>query len=97
SDFFTPVVSMFRGTLYDQTTVEELEPNEELENIQNQVQPELELSDKILQGDLLRFHVPTENWEPVDRTKYFYDANQIVVDESLYEKWLNRPTLHPEE
>jgi len=96
-DFFTPEVSMVRGTFYDEKTGEELEPNEDLENIQKQVQQELELSDKILQGDLLRFHVPNENWEPVDRTKYFYDANQIEVDESLYEKWLNRPTLHPEE
>ncbi len=96
-DFFTPEVSMVRGTFYDEKTGEELEPNEDLENIQKQVQQELELSDKILQGDLLRFHVPNENWEPVDRTKYFYDANQIEVDESLYEKWLDRPTLHPEE
>lgn len=96
-DFFTPEVSMVRGTFYDEKTGKELEPNEDLENIQKQVQHELELSDKILQGDLLRFHVPNENWEPVDRTKYFYDANQIEVDESLYEKWLDRPTLQPEE
>ncbi len=96
-DFFTPEVSMVRGTFYDENTGEEIEINDDLENIQKQVQQELELSDKILQGDLLRFHVPNENWKPVDRTEYFYDSNQIEVDESLYEKWLDRPTLYPEE
>ena len=96
-DFFTPEVSMVRGTFYDENTGEEIEVNDDLENIQKQVQQELELSDKILQGDLLRFHVPNENWKPVDRTEYFYDSNQIEVDESLYEKWLDRPTLYPEE
>lgn len=94
-DFFSPEVSMVRGTFYDEKTGEELEPTDELEAIQKQVQTELELSDKVLQGDLLRFHVPNENWTPVDKSNYFYDEHQIKVDESLYEKWLGRPTLHP--
>lgn len=94
-DFFTPEVSMIRGTFYDEETGEELEPTEELETIRKDVQHELELSDKVLQGDLLRFHVPNENWEPVDKSDYFYDENQIEVEDSLYEKWLDRPTLKP--
>src|SRR5699024_4616396 len=61
-DFFTPEVSMIRGTFYDEETGEELEPTEELETIRKDVQHELELSDKVLQGDLLRFHVPNEDW-----------------------------------
>lgn len=94
-DFFTPEVSMIRGTFYDEETGEELEPTEELETIRKDVQHELELSDKVLQGDLLRFHVPNENWEPVDKSDYFYDENQIEVEDSLYEKWLDKPTLKP--
>ncbi len=96
-DFFTPEVSMIRGTFYDEETGEELDATEELETIQQDVQNELELSDKVLQGDLLRFHVPNEKWKPVDRSDYFYDENQIDVEEALYEKWLDRPTLKPVE
>lgn len=94
-DFFTPEVSMIRGTFYDEKTGEEIEPNEELEAIQKEVQNELELSDKVLQGDLLRFHVPNEKWSPVEPSDYFYDENQIKVKESLNEKWLGRPTVQP--
>ena len=94
-DFFTPEVSMIRGTFYNQKTGEELEPNEELEAIQKEVQNELEMSDKVLQGDLLRFHVPNENWSPVEPSDYFYDENQIEVKEALNEKWLGRPTVQP--
>src|SRR5690625_4008406 len=96
-DFFTPEVSMIRDTFYDEETGEEIEPTEELEAIQQDVQHELELSDRVLQGDLLRFNVPNEDWSPVDMNDYFYDENQVDVDESLYEKWLGRPTLKTEE
>lgn len=92
-DFFTPKVSMVRGTFYDEETKEEVEPTEEFELIQKQVQRELELSDKILQGDLLRFYVPTENWNPVEPTDYFYDEHQIRIQDELLEKWL--PKDHP--
>lgn len=92
-DFFTPEVSMVRGTFYDEETKEEVEPTEEFELIQKQVQRELELSDKILQGDLLRFYVPTENWNPVEPTDYFYDEHQIRIQDELLEKWL--PKDHP--
>src|SRR5699024_4202450 len=78
-------------------TGEEIEPTEELEAIQQKVQHELELSDRVLQGDLLRFNVPNEDWSPVDMNDYFYDENQVDVDESLYEKWLGRPTLKTDE
>ena len=96
-DFFTPEVSMIRDTFYDEETGEEIEPTEELEAIQQDVQHELELSDRVLQGDLLRFNVPNEDWSPVDMNDYFYDENQVDVDESLYEKWLGRPTLKTDE
>src|SRR5699024_12685541 len=82
-NFLTPEVSMIRDTFYDEETGEEIEPTEELEAIQQKVQHELELSDRVLQGDLLRFNVPNEDWSPVDMNDYFYDENQVDVDESL--------------
>src|SRR5690625_6068557 len=88
---------MIRVNFYDEEIGEEIEPTEELEAIQQKVQHELELSDRVLQGDLLRFNVPNEDWSPVDMNDYFYDENQVDVDESLYEKWLGRPTLKTEE
>src|SRR5699024_9496463 len=96
-DYFTPEVRMISDTCYDDETGEEIEPTEELEAIQQKVQHELEVSDRVLQGDLLRFNVPNEDWSPVDMNDYFYDVNQVDVDESLYEKWLGRPTLRTDE
>ena len=87
-DFFTKDYAMVKGTFYDNHTGEEIEPNEELEELKARVEHELSLSDKVLQGDLLRFYTPTENWEPVDPSEYFYDDKQIEVDPALIEKWL---------
>ena len=87
-DFFTKDYAMVKGVFYDNHTGEELEPNEELNELKRRVEHELSLSDKVLQGDLLRFYTPTENWEPVDERLYFYDENQILVDPKLIDKWL---------
>lgn len=90
-DFFTEDYAMVKGIFYDNHTGEELEPTEELENIKLKVEHELSLSDKVLQGDLLRFYSPTENWEPVNAKDYFYDENQIIVSSFLKNKWLDDP------
>src|SRR5699024_9161526 len=87
-DFFTGDYAMVKGVFYDNKTGEEIEPNDELENLKSKVEHELSLSDKVLQGDLLRFYTPTENWEPVDPKEYFYDDKQITVNQSLKNKWL---------
>ena len=89
-DFFTKDYAMVKGKFYDNHTGEEIEPNEELEELKARVEHELMLSDKVLQGDLLRFYTPTENWEPVDTSEYFYDDKQIEFDPALIEKWLKR-------
>lgn len=73
-DFMTPTVSMVRGIYYDNETKEEIEPTDELTEIREKVQHELELSDKVLHGDLLRFYTPTDDWEPVDPKDYFYGS-----------------------
>lgn len=88
-DFFTEDYAMVKGVFYDNKTGEEIEPNDELENLKSKVEHELSLSDKVLQGDLLRFYTPTENWEPVDPKEYFYDGEQITISQFLKDKWLD--------
>lgn len=71
-DFITPEFSMVKDKFYDNDTEEEIEPTEEMLEVEKDVQHELELSDKVLFGDLLRFYQPNEDWEPVDPSDYFY-------------------------
>ena len=42
------------------------------EKYQEIVEHKLALSDKVVNGDLLRFYTP-ENFTPIDRTKYNYN------------------------
>lgn len=87
-DFFTKEYAMVKGIFYDNETGEEIEPTEQLEKLKQKVEHELGLSDKVLQGDLLRFYTPTDDWEPVKSDDYFYDANQLTVSQTLKNKWL---------
>ncbi|MGM8365027.1 LTA synthase family protein [Virgibacillus sp. W0181] len=80
-DFITPEFSMIRDAYYDTDTGEELEPTEEMQEMEETIQHELELSDKVLQGDLLRFYTPNEDWEPVDRSEYFYGDGSSYLRE----------------
>src|SRR5690625_2260266 len=87
-DFFTEDYAMIKGTYYDNHTGEEIEPNDEVEALKDSVAHELGLSDRILQGDLLRFYEPSEEWERVNTKDYFYDSNQIEFRDSLMDKWI---------
>ncbi|HIV75293.1 MAG TPA: LTA synthase family protein [Candidatus Pseudogracilibacillus intestinigallinarum] len=91
-DFFTEDYAMVKGIFYDNHTGEEIEPTEELEALKEKVEHELAMSDKVLQGDLLRFYSPTDDWKPVDTNDYFYDINQFTVPDELKEKWLDTDT-----
>ncbi|HLR75378.1 MAG TPA: LTA synthase family protein [Virgibacillus sp.] len=71
-DFITAEFSMIKDIYYDNETGEELEPTEEMKEMKETILHELELSDKVLLGDLLRYYTPTENWTPVDPSEYFY-------------------------
>src|SRR5699024_3543999 len=63
-DFFTEDFAKVKGIYYDNRTGELIEePDEDLKEINSQVIHELQLSDRVLQGDLLRFHSPTDSWE----------------------------------
>src|SRR5690625_5874569 len=70
--FITPEITMVGDIYYDNETGEEVEPTEEMEAMKEKVQHELELSDNVLHGDLLRFYTPTSEWEPVKASDYIY-------------------------
>src|SRR5690606_32805705 len=78
-DFITPEYSVVSGTYYDNETGEAIEPTEEMLKMKEEVLRELELSDKLLNGDLLRFYTPNEDWTPVDPSNYQYGNKSGVV------------------
>ena len=72
-EFVSPTITSTDGKFYDSTTGLELLPDrsEEAKQYQQSVAQKLALSDKVVNGDLLRFYTPT-NFKPVDRTQYDY-------------------------
>src|SRR5699024_294672 len=84
-DFFNEDYAMIKGVYYDNKTGEEIEPNDELEALKEKVEHELNLSDKVLQGDLLRFYEPFDDWEKINPKDYFYDDEQIDIPDSRQE------------
>src|SRR5699024_7693975 len=88
-DFFNEDYAMIEGDYNDNTTGEEIERNDELEALKAKVENELNLTDKVLQGDLLRFYEPFDDWEKINPKDYFYDDEQIDIPDSLEEKWLD--------
>ncbi|WP_067728836.1 LTA synthase family protein [Oceanobacillus damuensis] len=73
-DYVSPEYTGIDNTFYDSKTGEELINEEQIEKAKKYRQlaeEELLLSDKVVNGDLLRFYTP-ENFTPVDRTKYNY-------------------------
>ncbi|MBG9655926.1 MAG: LTA synthase family protein [Bacillota bacterium] len=79
-DFMSPSISSVDGKFYDSTTGELLEESrfEEAKKLQESAEQKLALSDKVVNGDLLRFYTP-ENFETVDRSKYDYKAENNGV------------------
>lgn len=75
-DFITPDYSMIQEQYYETDTGEELKPTDEMEETKETIQHELELSDILLNGDLLRFYTPTDEWEPVDPSDYSYGKKE---------------------
>ncbi|MEN2768832.1 LTA synthase family protein [Ornithinibacillus xuwenensis] len=82
-DFITPAYSYISGTFYDNESGEEIEATEEMLKIKDEALLELELSDKLLNGDLLRFYTPNEEWTPVDPSIYRYgnESGEIPADQ----------------
>jgi lipoteichoic acid synthase len=84
-DLVTPEYTELAGTFYDNKTGEEIEPTDEMLQVKQEALHELELSDKLLNGDLLRFYTPNAEWKPVDPSKYRY-GNESGVIPSLMEQ-----------
>ncbi len=70
-DFVTPTVSYFKGRYYDTETGEILEETQELTNTKKLVEMKLNLSDKVVNGDLLRFYKP-DGFVPINPDDYDY-------------------------
>jgi lipoteichoic acid synthase len=76
-DFVSSSITSIDGKFYDSHTGLEL-GNDKLADAQKDqeiVQQKLSLSDKVVNGDLLRFYIP-KDFVPVDRSKYNYQKSQ---------------------
>ncbi|MED3904345.1 LTA synthase family protein [Geobacillus thermodenitrificans] len=71
-DFVTPTVTSVNGKYYDTKTGEPLEETPEIQRLEQIARTKLDLSDKVVYGDLLRFYTP-KGFEPVDPSKYDYN------------------------
>jgi lipoteichoic acid synthase len=79
-DFVSPVITSVDGKFYNSVTGLELEPKktEDAIKYQESVEHKLALSDKVVNGDLLRFYTP-DHFTPVDRSKYDYTPSEEEV------------------
>jgi lipoteichoic acid synthase len=80
-DFVSATITSIDGKYYDSTTGLELSEDqlEEAKKYQKSVEQKLSLSDKVVNGDLLRFYTPS-NFKPIDRTQYHY-FEQVNTEE----------------
>ncbi|EAG7265901.1 glycerol phosphate lipoteichoic acid synthase, partial [Listeria monocytogenes] len=75
-DYITPTYSMIGGNMYNQQTGEPIATEtKEMKETKEKVAKELELSDSVLQGDLLRFYAP-DGFKKVDPSKYNYNKKK---------------------
>jgi lipoteichoic acid synthase len=78
-DFVSSTITSIDGKLFDSSTGLELAENqhEMAKRYERSVEQKLSLSDRVVNGDLLRFYTP-ENFTLVDRNQYHYFENQDV-------------------
>lgn len=82
-DFVSPTITAVDGKFYDSKTGMKLEMESKLEmakNYQKIVEEKLQFSDRVVNGDLLRFYTP-EKFVPVDRSQYNYNDIQSTITE----------------
>lgn len=79
-DFVTDKVTALNGKYYDTATGEPLEANEEIKQDEKIVQMKLEMSDKIVNQDLLRFYTP-KGFETVNPSDYDYTNRSASSNE----------------
>ena len=78
-DFMSPTISSVDEKFYDSTTGLQLDDSqlESANAIKNEVDYKLKLSDKVVNGDLLRFYTPA-GFTPVDPSQYDYSKDADV-------------------
>ncbi|STO36762.1 Lipoteichoic acid synthase 1 [[Flavobacterium] thermophilum] len=74
-DFVTPTVTAVNGKYYDTKTGEPLEETPEIQRLEQIIRTKLDLSDKVVYGDLLRFYTP-KGFKPIDPSKYDYNKRE---------------------
>jgi lipoteichoic acid synthase len=74
-DFVTPTVTAVNGKYYDSKTGEPIKETPEIKRLEQIARTKLDLSDKVVYGDLLRFYTP-KGFKPVDPTKYDYNNRE---------------------
>ncbi len=81
-DFVSSTITATDHKYYDSITGLPLEEAKlpEAKKFQESVEHKLSLSDRVVNGDLLRFYTP-KNFTPVDRTKYNYTKSEAVQTE----------------
>jgi lipoteichoic acid synthase len=70
--FVSPTVTSINGKYYDTKTGIPIKKNDEIKKDEQMVQTKLQLSDKVVYGDLLRFYKPN-GFKLVDRSQYDYN------------------------
>ncbi len=81
-NFVSSTITAIDGKFYDSKTGLLLEEDRlpEAEKLQESASHKLSLSDRVVNGDLLRFYEP-EGFTPVDRSKYKYNESEVVESE----------------
>jgi lipoteichoic acid synthase len=83
-DFVSSKFTAVDGKFYDSKTgvVIEEEQMEEAKKYQEIIEQKLAYSDRVVNGDLLRFYTP-QGFTPVDRTKYDYTKSEDVKSNDI--------------
>lgn len=78
-DFVSPTIASINEKFYDNKTGLLLDDSqlESAKTIKNEVDHKLHLSDKVVNGDLLRFYTP-KGYTPVDPSQYNYSKDENV-------------------
>ena len=81
-DFVSPTYTKISGTVYDSKTGKKLtdmttKQKDTVKQMQNHVTTELSLSDRVIQGDLLRFYTP-KGFKKVNKSDYSYKLTKTL-------------------
>ncbi|TYS17536.1 LTA synthase family protein [Rossellomorea vietnamensis] len=81
-DFVSSEITYTDGKYYDSVTGEEIEGTNSAEKLRETAQKTLDYSDRVVEGDLLRFYTP-EGFTPVNRADYNYIPDESKAAEQV--------------